>query len=345
MLQYTAHPSPFAFSDGPKKSPSVASTPRFLSNAPSKLGRPRLAVPLTQNRSIDTDLSQDRFSFSPSLSVSTSYSSLPSPSFPPSALPQVVPRPPYSSSHSNDFPRPPSSSKDHSTISSHIEDVLSHGDIVGEGIPLLGEPLRLVSNRSAEHPPTADHQEPGTEFEVVRKLGTGSYAVVYHVREVLCRSPPSEDDHFYPGGRLEFDDASATRSPTSEYGREYAIKLLSKADLDEEELVAQLTEVRSAPNLSSLQLLKQMTFRQRFISQFLLTPTLSRCIVPWKLRRTSFSFSNLFPDKICSTFWSRPAIITTPILPQIRHSTALPLPLAFSRHSTHLSYSLLPVSV
>jgi hypothetical protein len=31
--------------------------------------------------------------------------------------------------------------------------------------------------------------------------------------------------------------------PPTEYGREYAIKLLSKADLDEEELVAQLTEV------------------------------------------------------------------------------------------------------
>jgi hypothetical protein len=30
---------------------------------------------------------------------------------------------------------------------------------------------------------------------------------------------------------------------SAEYGREYAIKLLSKADLDEEELAAQLTEV------------------------------------------------------------------------------------------------------
>jgi hypothetical protein len=257
MLQYTAHPSPFAFSDGPRKPSSAASTPRFLSNAPSKskLGPHRLAVPLTQKRSIDTDLSQDRFSsFSPSLSVSTSYSSLPSPSFPSSALPQVVPRPPYSSSHhSNDFPHPPSSSKNHSSLSSHIENVLSQGDIVGEGIPLLGEPLRLVSNRFAEHVPAVDHQEPVTEFEVVRKLGTGSYAVVYHVREVLSRSPPSEDDHFYPGGRLEFDDVSLSRSPPTEYGREYAIKLLSKADLDEEELAAQLTEVRSAPYLSSVQ--------------------------------------------------------------------------------------------
>ncbi|KAH8996405.1 kinase-like protein [Lactarius hatsudake] len=214
MLQYTAHPSPFAFEDGRKKSTSVASTPRFLSN--------------------------DRLSFSPSLSVSTSFSSLPSPSFPPSTLPQVVPRPSHHSSHRNDFSQPPSSSKEHSSFSSHIEDVLSHGDIVGEGIPLLGEPLRLVANSSVEYVP--DHQEPATEFQVVRKLGTGSYAVVYLVREVLCRSPPSEDDHFYPGGRLELDDVSVSRSPSTEYGREYAIKLLSKADLNEEDLVSQLTE-------------------------------------------------------------------------------------------------------
>jgi serine/threonine protein kinase len=37
-------------------------------------------------------------------------------------------------------------------------------------------------------------------------------------------------------------DDFASRSPPTEYGQEYAIKLLSKADLDEEELAAQLTE-------------------------------------------------------------------------------------------------------
>ena len=248
MLQYTDHPSPFAFSDGLKKSSSPASTPMLPSNAPSELGPHRLAVPLAQKRSIDTDLSQDRFHFSPSLSVSTSFSSLPSSSSPPSALPQAVPRPPYSSSHYNDFSLP-TSSKAPSSLSSHIEDVLSHADIVGEGIPLLGEPLRLVANRSAEHAPAADHQEPATQFEVVRKLGSGSYAVAYLVREVLSRSSPSEDDHIYPGGRLELDDASISRSLPTEYGREYAIKLLSKADLDEEELVAQLTEVSYVPLL------------------------------------------------------------------------------------------------
>ena len=69
-------------------------------------------------------------------------------------------------------------------------------------------------------------------------MDTGSYAVVYHVRENLCRSPPSEDDHFYPGGRLEFDDVFVSRSPPIEYGCKYVIKLLYKANRDEEELVS-----------------------------------------------------------------------------------------------------------
>ena len=184
---------------------------------------------MIQRGSVDTDLlSQDRcLSFVSGLSLSSSFSSLPSPSFPPSSLPQPVPR----SSH-------PSSSNARSTISSHVEDILSPGDIVGEGIPLQGEFLRLVPNRSA---PLADYRDLASEFQVFSKLGTGSYAVVYLVREVLSRSPPSEDDHVYPGGRLELDDTSSMRAPT-EYGREYAIKLLSKADLDEEDYT-QLTEV------------------------------------------------------------------------------------------------------
>src|SRR6267142_1902703 len=175
---------------------------------------------------LDTVLLRDYFSYPSCLSVTTSLSSHLSPS-----LPQLVPR-----------PFRPSSTQARSTISSQIEDILSPGDLVGEGIPLLGEVLRLVLIQSPEQSPVADYEVPAAEFEVVRQLGIGSYAVVYLVREVLSRSPPSEDDHVYPGGRLELDDAASLHPPTM-YGRQYAIKLLSKADLDKEELVAQLTEV------------------------------------------------------------------------------------------------------
>ena len=234
MLSSPSFASPFPFSDGRKKSSSSTTNPRFLSNSP-KFDPRRLAPAssafLNQKRTVDTDLPQDYLSFTSCLSDSPSLSSLPSPSFPPSSLPQPVPRSPR-----------PSSTQARSTISSTIDDILSPGDLVGEGIPLQGEALRLVPHHSPEQAPVLDHQDPAQEFEVVGKLGTGSYAIVYLVREVLSRSPPSEDGHMYASGPLELDDTASLRPPT-EYGRDYAIKLLSKVNLDEEELLAQLAEV------------------------------------------------------------------------------------------------------
>ena len=89
---------------------------------------------------------------------------------------------------------------------------------------------------------------------------SGSYTGYRKLRRCLSRpsglfyrSPPSEDDHIYPGALLELDGASATRFPTTEFSREYAIKLLSKTDLDEE-LVAR--PHRCVPHLiHSLQVL------------------------------------------------------------------------------------------
>lgn len=109
--------------------------------------------------------------------------------------------------------------------------------MVGQGIPLQGEPIRLISE-----PPTIDDEMPVQEFEVVRQLGTGSYAVVYLVREVLFRPVPSLDSHMSIEG-MELDDKLIGR-PSVEYGREFAIKCLSKANLDEEALAAQMSEVR-----------------------------------------------------------------------------------------------------
>ena len=234
MLQSPSFASPFVFSDGRKKSSSSTNNPRFLSNTPKFDPRhlaPASTAFVNQKRTVEPDLPQDYLSFTSCLSASTSLSSLPSPSFPTSSLPQAVPR-----------PSRPSSTQARSTISSTIDDILAPGDLVGEGIALQGELLRLVPHHSPEQPSVPDHQDPAQEFEVVGKLGTGSYAIVYLVREVLSRSPPSEDGHMYAGGPLELDDAASVRPPT-EYGRNYAIKLLSKVNLDEDELFAQLAEV------------------------------------------------------------------------------------------------------
>ena len=136
-----------------------------------------------------------------------------------------------------------SGSSGHSSVSSSIVDVLSQGDLVGEELSLQGEIISRVPISSSE--PRVDHDEPAKEFEVVRRLGTGSYAVVYLVREVLSRSLPSDDGHVAAFGRMDLDDGSPGTQST-EYGREYAVKVLSKANLDEDALTAQLFEVFTA---------------------------------------------------------------------------------------------------
>ncbi|KAJ7128907.1 hypothetical protein C8R43DRAFT_1026320 [Mycena crocata] len=138
-----------------------------------------------------------------------------------------------------------------SSFSSVLEDVLQPGDVVGEGVDLQGEIIRLVST-DAQH-----DTQPAREFEVVRRLGAGSYAVVYQVLEVLERAPPSEDGHSSLMGHMELD-GKHSRSPSTTYGREYAIKCLSKANLDVEALTAQMDEVtihqslHSHPNIVTL---------------------------------------------------------------------------------------------
>ena len=127
-----------------------------------------------------------------------------------------------------------------------IEDVLAPGDSVGEGCFLQGDQIRLLSV-SSHRVPNHDPQptDPAPQLEVIRRLGSGSYAIVYLVKEVLSRPPPSEDGHIDVG---PFDlDGHPSAPPQTVYGRKYAIKCLSKANLDTEALNAQLTEVRLLP--------------------------------------------------------------------------------------------------
>ncbi|KAI0633358.1 kinase-like protein [Trametes polyzona] len=152
-------------------------------------------------------------------------------------LPSPVPRSPHPLR--SDLPSFDNRSSGHSSISSYIVDVLSQGDLVGEGLCLQGEVITRVPISSSE--PRVDYDEPAKEFEVVRKLGSGSYAVVYLVREVLSRPQASDDGHAITLGRMDLEDGSPGTQST-EYGREYAIKVLSKANLDEEALEAQLFE-------------------------------------------------------------------------------------------------------
>jgi serine/threonine protein kinase len=183
----------------------------------------------------------------PTVSPTFPYPSLPppSPNFAHSrylSSAKQVPSSPGPRPHTIDipsFPYSPRSSRPSTAIST-VADILFPGELIGEGLSLQGEEVRLVPFSSTpSHIDGIDYEEPAKEFEVVRLLGTGSYAVVYHVREVLSRTSLSEDDHS-PLGRMDLDDRSIRSSV--EYGREYAIKCLSKANLDEEALEAQTFE-------------------------------------------------------------------------------------------------------
>ena len=131
--------------------------------------------------------------------------------------------------------------------------MLSPGDIVGEGSELQGQVVRRVAIGDG-----AEGEEPAKTFEVVRRLGAGSYAVVYLVKEVLhvgeeasegvdegCESDGADLDMSMDGHDRDEACVFVKRQRMDRvYGKEYAIKLLSKANLDEEALSAQMLEVR-----------------------------------------------------------------------------------------------------
>ena len=123
---------------------------------------------------------------------------------------------------SHDRPRSPS------PVPSISLNVFSPGDFVGDGGFLQGEQIHLVSC-------SLTAAQPASEFQVIRLLGIGTYAAVYLVREVLYR--PSENGHGSIIGAMNDDD------DIIEYGGDYAIKCLSKINLDDDVYAAQMAEV------------------------------------------------------------------------------------------------------
>ncbi|KIM86446.1 hypothetical protein PILCRDRAFT_326687 [Piloderma croceum F 1598] len=130
-----------------------------------------------------------------------------------------------------------------SVASSLTDEVPSPGDVVGEGIQLHGEDSRLLSVHSI-----AQFEPPALELEVIKRLNTGSCAIIYLVREVLSR--------------FSFESMDSSDTVTSrvsvKYGRDIMIKCLAKANLDAGALAAQMAEVtihqslRLHPNISTL---------------------------------------------------------------------------------------------
>ncbi|KAF8497668.1 hypothetical protein JB92DRAFT_3084649 [Gautieria morchelliformis] len=172
--------------------------------------------------------------------------SLPSPS-PLSTPSRPIPRSPYVNISPQRLSRLESDntsarSLPHALSPVALEDVLNEQDWVGEGLRLLGEHIRPVPVPNAPTSPAL--QDPAKWFEVVRKLGSGSYAVVYLVREIIStdNNPLSDDHQLAFGDDLELDVPQQPSGPAVTYGREFAIKCLSKANLNRDALEAQLFE-------------------------------------------------------------------------------------------------------
>ncbi|EAU91327.2 CAMK/CAMK-Unique protein kinase [Coprinopsis cinerea okayama7 len=247
MLQYPVQVPSLSLSSSAKlaSKPSKDNIPYLLSNDPPRQPQPLSSLRFQKDPYAARPVGPNRLP-APIVPLSISTNLVPSPSASsPSTASAKHPRSPYISSRQLSAspvpfrqqpsgPAPPSALSQCASSGSYpIEDVLTPGDIVGEGLVLQNEVLRLVGSTNE-----SDAAAPAKEFEVVRVLGTGSYAVVYLVREILSRPPPSEDGHMTTIGSMDMDG-----TPQLEYGREYAIKLLSKANLDEEALAAQMTEV------------------------------------------------------------------------------------------------------
>jgi hypothetical protein len=192
------------------------------------------------------------------------YSALPSP---------ALPSPPLAAhstfSASNSYYGGASSTR--SSFSSGAIDVLAPGEIVGEGLSLQGEIVRRVPMDDVDGAKVRA-EEPANVFEVVRRLGAGSYAVVYLVREVLrmgdwqdefCESDGADLDMSLDGHDRDEVCVYKQESRGHVYGKEYAVKLLSKANLDDEALNAQMCEVRLVDAFLSERTLIPEFYRRR----------------------------------------------------------------------------------
>ncbi|QRV82644.1 kinase domain protein [Ceratobasidium sp. AG-Ba] len=135
-----------------------------------------------------------------------------------------------------------------STVGSVPEDILGEGDVVGGGAYLNGELLTAIEHIGAFVP---DGPRDGSQarFEIVKKLGSGSYATVFLAREILAEPAPpndtdlpfewngSDDAHADPDQTIRTPGPSPTSTGRT-YGRNFAIKCLSRASLNTPESLA-----------------------------------------------------------------------------------------------------------
>jgi serine/threonine protein kinase len=115
-----------------------------------------------------------------------------------------------------------------STDSRVLEEVLHDGDLIGPGECILGQPIHIIHARTPQITP----------MKVIRKLGAGSYAVVYLAQEILPRPDSSSF--------LDIHEDSPPTTPAS-VGRYFAIKCLAKHAQDQDAQLLEATIHQSLP--------------------------------------------------------------------------------------------------
>ncbi|KAK0550316.1 hypothetical protein OC844_006744 [Tilletia horrida] len=139
-----------------------------------------------------------------------------------------------------------------------LVEIFEPGERLGPGLIHDGHPIQIA--HTSEGFRAQDRDDSGSQLEIVRKLGEGSYAVVYLVREIIPLPADSQDAN--GSGRASIDDMDqysrtlrASDSPwSSPYpptrklppskptGRKFALKCLCKRHLDSTHLEIQRLE-------------------------------------------------------------------------------------------------------
>ncbi|KAG8722697.1 hypothetical protein FRC09_005828 [Ceratobasidium sp. 395] len=141
------------------------------------------------------------------------------------------------------------------------DDILGEGDVVGDSVVLHNELVMAIDHgRDPLHGGPQNGAQ--ARYEIVKKLGSGSYATVFLAREILAEPVPpndtdlpfewngSDDVHADPDVTICTPGPSIAAAGRT-YGRPFAIKCLSRASLTTpESLAVQMLEAtlhRSLP--------------------------------------------------------------------------------------------------
>jgi len=152
--------------------------------------------------------------------------------------------------------------------------LLHEGHLIVDALEGGSSSTLIGDNKEADgaKSPARSLLDDGIQFEIVRQLGYGSYAIVYLVKEILYE--PSHEfhrpqDNHHPFSTTDEDAFLHDDDEEGEtiYGREFALKCLSKKNLTDDQIAVQKFEATlhralpNHPNVVALHRVSQCTSR------------------------------------------------------------------------------------